>query len=84
VPCVRAWLYGVHLPLQPNDTVVWVDLLSEAEFAAGFGSSTPMLIGQTRVRTSHVTCCLCRTRGGHAQQTPKLNFSVRQLVGSGS
>ncbi|KAG6545276.1 hypothetical protein Mapa_013389 [Marchantia paleacea] len=34
---------------EPCDPVVWVDMLSEKEFAAGFGSHTPMLLGQSKV-----------------------------------
>ncbi|CAG9465078.1 unnamed protein product [Pedinophyceae sp. YPF-701] len=33
---------------EPNDPVVWVDLLTPEEFAAGFGSHTPMFTGQTK------------------------------------
>ncbi|KAK9791186.1 hypothetical protein WJX73_002593 [Symbiochloris irregularis] len=33
---------------EPNDQVIWVDLLSKAEFTAGFGSHTPMFSGQTK------------------------------------
>ncbi|GMH35900.1 hypothetical protein BSKO_03768 [Bryopsis sp. KO-2023] len=33
---------------EPNDQVVWVDLLTPSEFAAGFGSHTPMFSGQTK------------------------------------
>ena len=32
--------------------VIWVDLLTEREFTAGFGSHTPMFTGQVRVATS--------------------------------
>ncbi len=28
--------------------VIWVDLLTEEEFTAGFGSHTPMFTGQTK------------------------------------
>lgn len=34
---------------EPCDPVVWVNKLSEKEFTAGFGSHTPMLLGQARV-----------------------------------
>ncbi|KAH6556121.1 hypothetical protein KP509_1Z203500 [Ceratopteris richardii] len=34
---------------EPCDPVVWVNKLSEKEFIAGFGSHTPMLIGQAQV-----------------------------------
>ncbi|KAL2652061.1 hypothetical protein R1flu_020189 [Riccia fluitans] len=34
---------------EPCDPVVWVDKLSEKEFAAGFGSHTPMLLGQSKI-----------------------------------
>lgn len=34
---------------EPCDPVVWVNKLSEKEFNAGFGSHTPMLLGQARV-----------------------------------
>lgn len=34
---------------EPCDSVVWVDKLSEKEFAAGFGSHTPMVLGQAQV-----------------------------------
>ncbi|KAI5065864.1 hypothetical protein GOP47_0018488 [Adiantum capillus-veneris] len=34
---------------EPCDPVVWVDKLSEKEFKAGFGSHTPMVLGQARV-----------------------------------
>ncbi|KAL3699782.1 hypothetical protein R1sor_017804 [Riccia sorocarpa] len=34
---------------EPCDPVVWVDKLSEREFAAGFGSHTPMLLGQSKI-----------------------------------
>jgi hypothetical protein len=33
---------------EPNDQVVWVDLLTRREFEAGFGSHTPMFSGQTK------------------------------------
>ena len=33
---------------EPNDQVVWVDLLTRREFEAGFGSHTPMYSGQTK------------------------------------
>lgn len=33
---------------EPNDQVVWVDLLAKEEFEAGFGSHTPMYTGQTK------------------------------------
>ncbi|PSC68513.1 suppressor of RPS4-RLD 1-like isoform X1 [Micractinium conductrix] len=33
---------------EPNDQVIWVDLLTEREFTAGFGSHTPMFTGQTK------------------------------------
>lgn len=33
---------------EPNDQVLWVDLLTEREFSAGFGSHTPMFTGQTK------------------------------------
>ena len=31
---------------EPNDQVIWVDLLTEREFSAGFGSHTPMFTAQ--------------------------------------
>ena len=31
-----------------NAQVIWVDLLTEREFNAGFGSHTPMFTGQVR------------------------------------
>eukprot|EP00897_Mesotaenium_endlicherianum_P000971 jgi/Mesen1/10875/ME000093S10392 len=34
---------------EPNDPVVWVDLLTEKEFVQGFGSHTPLLLGQAKV-----------------------------------
>lgn len=34
---------------EPCDPVVWVDLLTAKEFEAGFGSHTPMQLGQTKV-----------------------------------
>jgi hypothetical protein len=34
--------------VEPCDQVLWVDLLTEREFAAGFGSHTPMFTGQTK------------------------------------
>lgn len=34
---------------EPNDPVVWVDLLSQEQFEEGFGSHTPMVAGQTYV-----------------------------------
>lgn len=33
---------------EPNDQVVWVDLLTKKEFEAGFGSHTPIFCGQTK------------------------------------
>lgn len=33
---------------EPNDQVIWVDLLTEREFNQGFGSHTPMFTGQTK------------------------------------
>ena len=33
---------------EPNDQVLWVDLLTEKEFSAGFGSHTPIFTGQTK------------------------------------
>jgi tetratricopeptide (TPR) repeat protein len=33
---------------EPNDQVLWVDLLTEHEFSSGFGSHTPMFTGQTK------------------------------------
>lgn len=33
---------------EPNDQVLWVDLLTKEEFSAGFGSHTPMFTGQTK------------------------------------
>ncbi|GLI61283.1 hypothetical protein VaNZ11_003633 [Volvox africanus] len=33
---------------EPNDQVVWVDLLTRREFEQGFGSHTPMFSGQTK------------------------------------
>lgn len=33
---------------EPNDQVVWVDLLTRKEFEQGFGSHTPMFSGQTK------------------------------------
>ncbi|KAK9817959.1 hypothetical protein WJX72_004923 [[Myrmecia] bisecta] len=33
---------------EPNDQVVWVDLLTRKEFEAGFGSHTPIYSGQTK------------------------------------
>ncbi len=33
---------------EPNDQVVWVDLLTREEFERGFGSHTPMFSGQTK------------------------------------
>ena len=33
---------------EPNDAVLWVDLLSRQEFEQGFGSHTPMFTGQTK------------------------------------
>lgn len=33
---------------EPNDQVLWVDLLTEREFSSGFGSHTPMFTGQTK------------------------------------
>jgi len=33
---------------EPNDQVLWVDLLTRKEFEAGFGSHTPMYSGQTK------------------------------------
>ncbi|GAX83792.1 hypothetical protein CEUSTIGMA_g11217.t1 [Chlamydomonas eustigma] len=33
---------------EPNDQVVWVDLLTRREFEQGFGSHTPMFTGQTK------------------------------------
>ena len=39
---------------EPNDQVVWVDLLPREEFERGFGSHTPMYTGQTKcVRYYH-------------------------------
>eukprot|EP00890_Picochlorum_soloecismus_P006715 jgi/Picsp_1/869/NSC_04357-R1_tetratricopeptide repeat protein 13-like len=32
---------------EPSDPVIWVDLLSDQEFVAGFGSHTPMYTGET-------------------------------------
>lgn len=47
-----SWLYAVlFLPRQGDHgakQVVWVDLLSRAEFEAGFGSHTPIFTGQTK------------------------------------
>lgn len=34
---------------EPNDPVVWVDLLTREQFEEGFGSHTPMITGQTNV-----------------------------------
>ncbi|BFU19319.1 TPR repeat protein [Entamoeba histolytica HM-1:IMSS-B] len=34
---------------EPNDPVYWIDLLTHEQFEEGFGSHTPMFIGQTRV-----------------------------------
>jgi tetratricopeptide (TPR) repeat protein len=34
---------------EPNDQVIWVDLLTRREFEQGFGSHTPMFTGQTKV-----------------------------------
>ena len=34
---------------EPNDPVVWVDLLTQEQFEEGFGSHTPMITGQTHV-----------------------------------
>ncbi len=34
--------------VEPCDQVLWVDLLTEREFTAGFGSHTPMFTGQTK------------------------------------
>jgi len=33
---------------EPNDQVIWVDLLTKQEFEAGFGSHTPIFSGQTQ------------------------------------
>eukprot|EP00210_Caulerpa_lentillifera_P002409 g2310.t1 len=33
---------------EPNDQVVWVDLLTQEEFESGFGSHTPIFSGQTK------------------------------------
>lgn len=33
---------------EPNDQVIWVDLLTRREFEQGFGSHTPMFTGQTK------------------------------------
>lgn len=33
---------------EPNDAVLWVDLLSKEEFENGFGSHTPLFTGQTK------------------------------------
>ena len=33
---------------EPNDQVLWVDLLTEREFSSGFGSHTPLFTGQTK------------------------------------
>ncbi|CAI7847782.1 unnamed protein product [Closterium sp. NIES-54] len=38
---------------EPCDPAVWVDMLTEKEFRAGFGSHTPILIGQTKVVRYH-------------------------------
>jgi hypothetical protein len=38
---------------EPCDSVVWVDMLSEKEFKAGFGSHTPMVLGQAKVVRYH-------------------------------
>jgi len=34
---------------EPNDPVWWVDLLTEEQFTEGFGSHTPMVVGQCNV-----------------------------------
>lgn len=34
---------------EPNDPVVWIDLLTREQFEEGFGSHTPMISGQTNV-----------------------------------
>ncbi|KAI7837041.1 hypothetical protein COHA_009118 [Chlorella ohadii] len=39
---------------EPNDQVIWVDLLTEREFNAGFGSHTPMFTGQTKCVRDYV------------------------------
>ena len=36
------------------EQVVWVDLLTRAEFEAGFGSHTPMFTGQTKCVRYHM------------------------------
>eukprot|EP00123_Amoebidium_parasiticum_P009401 comp19447_c0_seq1/m.22602 comp19447_c0_seq1/g.22602 ORF comp19447_c0_seq1/g.22602 comp19447_c0_seq1/m.22602 type:complete len:961 (-) comp19447_c0_seq1:504-3386(-) len=38
---------------EPNDPVWWVDKLTEEQFEEGFGSHTPMLIGQSKVVRYH-------------------------------
>eukprot|EP01134_Creolimax_fragrantissima_P007379 CFRG7379T1 len=38
---------------EPNDSVWWVDRLSKKQFDEGFGSHTPMLVGQTLVARYH-------------------------------
>ncbi|KAL3145349.1 hypothetical protein ABBQ38_001606 [Trebouxia sp. C0009 RCD-2024] len=49
-----SWRDAMDIPVrwrqlsEPNDQVIWVDLLTKAEFEAGFGSHTPMFSGQTK------------------------------------
>ena len=39
---------------EPNDQVIWVDLLTRREFEQGFGSHTPMFTGQTKTVRYHM------------------------------
>ncbi|KAL3144958.1 hypothetical protein ABBQ32_003464 [Trebouxia sp. C0010 RCD-2024] len=49
-----SWRDAMDIPVrwrqlsEPNDQVIWVDLLTKAEFETGFGSHTPMFSGQTK------------------------------------
>ncbi len=61
--CIRSIVFrpkAAPLPLQKvicefffqpfclHEQVIWVDLLTEEEFTAGFGSHTPIFTGQTK------------------------------------
>ncbi|KAJ7524844.1 hypothetical protein O6H91_17G024500 [Diphasiastrum complanatum] len=58
-PLLTSWrdLYTIAVrwrqASEPGDPVFWVDMLSEKEFTAGFGSHTPMLLGQAKVIRYH-------------------------------
>lgn len=76
---------------EPNDQVLWVDMLTEKEFNAGFGSHTPMFTGQTKCvryyanfsRAAALLRKLICTHGGKVYDSEERQIVVDDAKGLG-